>query len=76
MVPVLSILHRPSHLAPSLGFLFGRIVEIKVFIRVRATDLLPASSDSGIESRLAGDSSKEGVDLASVLYKAFTVSRL
>jgi len=33
-------------LASSIDFLFGRIIEIKVFIRVRATDLLPAYPDS------------------------------
>ena len=28
-------------LGPTLPFLFGRIMEIKTFVRVRATDLLP-----------------------------------
>jgi len=71
-------------LASSLDFLFGRIVGINIFIRVRATDPPPAhllifeqsQYKAYREVLIAGDLSSDDIAGANVQYQAFTVSLL
>jgi len=67
-----------------LPFLFGRIMEIETFPRVRATrlplprtPLIPEQSQRKVyrEVLVAGDLSQDDVDLATAQLGAFQVSR-